>query len=434
MTENKEDVENDKLTDQNAIMDSDVNLDRSIEEIFHLLNNYEKLVIAIQQEAKNCQVENRELKNNLLAIIQENKKLRENDCDEDQLAKFRAEHIEVADKIFHNLRNQMELCVREKEMYENLWKRTSSVLEQEIPRNSIAKLKTEHMMETKQLRKDLIEAHSECKREKEINAKQQELIKEMLQKLETIQSENKALHDENTALVEHLKMLETSKMEIERLLDESNELNKEQMKKSTESFEKMQETIRVAEFAMAEAQHLMDEKKRIEDEYNHLAETIGSVIEQASERMDKEREEMQKNHNEEIQRYKTEIERLKHEAELERERTTSAMHQATAVKERLQSTDKTKECLGKDLVETLKRLELADKEIVKLKKSLDIETEQRKQCQYETEKLRSVIEHNRKLNLKWKNIMLDITKQVQEKIKNLMIENYELKASSRRTL
>lgn len=211
-------------------------------------------------------------------------------------------------------------------------------------------------MEVKQLKKDQIEAQTECRREKEINASLRKGIKEMLEKLEKIQTENKALYDENSLLAEQMRALIASKAETEKLLDESNELNKEQMRKSTESFQKMQETIRVAEYAMAEAEHLTQERQRIQDEYNHLVETITPVIEQASERVERELEEQQRRHHDEVERYKIEIERLKHVAELEKAKSTSAMHQASAVQEKLQTTDKTNSLVGRNLEDALKRL------------------------------------------------------------------------------
>lgn len=202
----------------------------------------------------------------------------------------------------------------------------------------------------------MTEAQCECKKQTEINATLQNGMKCIMKKLDAIQKENKELNAANSELCGMLKALETEKNETEKLLEESNELNKEQMKKSTESFQKMQETIKVAEGAMAEVDQLAREKKQIEEEYNHLAETIGSVIEQASERVDKEMEDMRRQHKDEMENSKFEIERLNHTVELEKEKTTSAMHHASALEEKLQSIDRTNTFLGHDLESALKRI------------------------------------------------------------------------------
>lgn len=86
-------------------------------EIFALMNNYEQLVADIQNEARNFQEENRQLKENLAAIIDENNRLRSQQRDgksseEDLVGNFRRDYIEMAEKIFRNLREQFVLCTK----------------------------------------------------------------------------------------------------------------------------------------------------------------------------------------------------------------------------------------------------------------------------------------------------------------------------------
>jgi hypothetical protein len=87
-------------------------------EIFALMNNYEQLVADIQNEARNFQEENRQLRENLAAIIDENNRLRSKQCEgksseeEDLVGNFRRDYIEMAEKIFRNLREQFVLCTK----------------------------------------------------------------------------------------------------------------------------------------------------------------------------------------------------------------------------------------------------------------------------------------------------------------------------------
>ena len=75
------------------------------------MNSYEALVIEIQNEARNFQVDNQNLRRNLENCIAENKQLR-SQIPDDPIAEFRNNYIEVADKIFNNMRNQLVLCYK----------------------------------------------------------------------------------------------------------------------------------------------------------------------------------------------------------------------------------------------------------------------------------------------------------------------------------
>lgn len=77
------------------------------------MNSYEQLVAEIQHEAKNFQEENRQLRENLAVIIEENNRLRmsrSNNESEDLVGNFRRDYIDMAEKIFRNLRDQFVLC------------------------------------------------------------------------------------------------------------------------------------------------------------------------------------------------------------------------------------------------------------------------------------------------------------------------------------
>lgn len=78
------------------------------------MNSYEQLVAEIQLEAKNFQDENRQLRENLAAIIDENNRLRAKNGNvvEDSVGTFRRDYIDMAEKIFSNLREQFCLCQR----------------------------------------------------------------------------------------------------------------------------------------------------------------------------------------------------------------------------------------------------------------------------------------------------------------------------------
>ena len=202
----------------------------------------------------------------------------------------------------------------------------------------------------------LNECQEENKKKTEISATLQKNFKILMKKLECIQTENVELKDINNQLLEKIKNLEAEKDDTERLLDESNELNKQQMQKSTESFLKLQETIKVAEDAMAEVQQLIDDKRLITEEHDNLARTIGSVMKEASEKVDKTIEDMRKQHKVEMEQSKIEIERLKQEVEHEKLKTTSAMHQVKMLEEKFHSIETTNSYLVEDLKAALKTL------------------------------------------------------------------------------
>lgn len=196
-------------------------------------------------------------------------------------------------------------------MFETLWKKTAFVLEKEVPINSITKLKTDHSLEIKRLKEELITVTSNYERQNKINKILQTNAKMLIDKLESLQSSH-------VKLIDKLKKTESEKEELEKCFEESNELNKEQMKKATESFQKLQETIKLADETMAELQVLSQEKQQMEEECDSLARTIGSVMEVASEKIEREVEEIKERHRKEIADSLMEIERLGQMLELEK--------------------------------------------------------------------------------------------------------------------
>lgn len=204
-------------------------------------------------------------------------------------------------------------------------------------------------MKVKSLADELASSRNECEKQTKLNSIMQINIKALMNKLDSLKSENRNLNSKNSEMAEKTKVVEQEKEELEQFLEESNALNKEQMKKSEESFRKLQETIKVAESAMAEVEQLSNEKRLIEDELNHLSKTIGSVIEDAAEKVDKRMVEAEAKHQHEMDKLKLEIEHLKQMVELEKTKTTSAMHQAKTFEEKLHSIDTTNSFLDHDL-------------------------------------------------------------------------------------
>lgn len=81
-----------------------------------MMNSYDQLVGEIQLEAKNFQVENRQLRENLAAIIEENNRLRSgrddgngNGNDSDLVGNFKRDYIDIGERVFRNLRDQFVL-------------------------------------------------------------------------------------------------------------------------------------------------------------------------------------------------------------------------------------------------------------------------------------------------------------------------------------
>lgn len=172
-------------------------------------------------------------------------------------------------------------------------------------------MKNEHSLEVQKLKSELIQVTNECDQQTRIKEKLLGHIQTIFPKLESFQRENFQLTAE-------LKNAEEERKELEKCLVDSNELNKQQMEKATESFQKLQESIKVADEAMAEIEHLMTEKRHMEEECQHLAQTIGSVMESASMKVEKNIQDLKDEHCRELESLKNEIDRLKQAAELEK--------------------------------------------------------------------------------------------------------------------
>lgn len=183
--------------------------------------------------------------------------------------------------------------------------------------NNFFQLNTEHTLEVQRLKEQLITTTNELEKQNKISSSLQANTKVMIQKIENF-------YRANVELSEKLKASDADKKELEKCLDDSNALNKEQMLKATESFQKLQETIKVADEAMVEIEMLMNEKRQMEDECSNLAQTIGSVMESASEKIEKDMKDLSEKHLQEIESSKIEIERLKQEVLLEKAKVKSS--------------------------------------------------------------------------------------------------------------
>lgn len=177
--------------------------------------------------------------------------------------------------------------------------------------NQMFQLKTEHILEVKRLKEELITVTSSYEKQSKLNIDLQAKIKFLVQAAENLQKSNIELSDK-------LKTLESEKKELENSFEESNELNMEQMHKSTETFVKLQEAIKVADDALEEVNNLLGEKRQMEDECNNLAQTIGSVMELASERIEKDVADLKVKHLHEMENSHAEIDRLKQILECEK--------------------------------------------------------------------------------------------------------------------
>lgn len=84
-------------------------------EIYQNMQRYEAMVCEIQSEAAKFRDENLLLRENLAAIIAENTRLKSQNGN-DPLGVFRNDYIKIADGIFNNLRNQIFLVKKVKEI------------------------------------------------------------------------------------------------------------------------------------------------------------------------------------------------------------------------------------------------------------------------------------------------------------------------------
>ncbi|CRK97348.1 CLUMA_CG010739, isoform A [Clunio marinus] len=409
------------MTEQGTSTTRDNTLEGSIENIFRLMNNYENLVMEIEAEQKRFRYENQHLKESLVAIIEENKRLKSEEQD-DPLGAFKNDYIKVADNIFNNLRNQIQSINQEKEMFERLWKKTATILEQEVPLNSMTKIKSDYELELKRVKEELLTTTNHNEQTNKINGALQVNIKNLIKKVDMMQSQNKSLS-------EKLKTSEDERKELEACLEDSNELNKEQMKKATESLQKLQETIKVADEAMAEIDTLMKEKHQMQEECDSLAHTIGSVMESASEKISKEIEDLKFQHLKDLDDSKAEMERLKQMLMLEKAKTEIAEQKAKTLEEKLKSLDMTQTFCDEDIKTAIQTIEETNSKILSMKRAIEVEKEHNKTCIEEIQKLNKIIENNHKYKNKWKVLLMDITKKLEDKINRLVVENQELRTS-----
>ena len=195
------------------------------------------------------------------------------------------------------------------------------------------------------LKEDLLNCQTSIKKQNTISEILQENIRILMNKLK----QNKIVIDEKDKVLEKLMKVSTEKEELEKLLEEMNQLNKEQVDKSSQTFDKLQESILVAEQAMAEVNSLLTEKEQIQEEYNNLAHTIGSVIESAAEKVDIEIANLKMEHQRNIEKSLIEINNLKMVIELEHTKTEAANQKAQAAEDKLNSTFNANSFLENDL-------------------------------------------------------------------------------------
>lgn len=195
------------------------------------------------------------------------------------------------------------------------------------------------------LKEELLACQTSLKKQNTINKILQENLKLLVHKLK----QNKIMMDEKDKELEKLKNISSEKEDLAKLLEDMNQLNKEQMEKSSQSFDKLQESILVAEQAMAEVNSLLLEKEQIQDEYNNLAHTIGSVIESAAEKVDIEVANLKMDHQRNMEKSLIEIDNLKMIIELEHSKTEAANQKAHAAEDKLNSTINANSFLENDL-------------------------------------------------------------------------------------
>jgi chromosome segregation ATPase len=244
-------------------------------------------------------------------------------------------------------------------MYENLWRKTTSVLQKEVPINSISKvnqqfrsetintlnlqqLKTDHSAEVQKLNEEIIALKAlteKASRESQVSQNHVRLLteeakklflsnKEISEKLAKVEAENKDLHEQI--------------QEFEKCFAESNELNREQMEKSSKLFQKLQESNAVADEAMTEVERLMIEKKQMQEECDWLSTNISSIIESASQKIDKDMDEIKLQHE-------RELEKLNQLLDLEREKVKTAETSLRSLEGKLEASKKQNSFLLKDL-------------------------------------------------------------------------------------
>lgn len=195
------------------------------------------------------------------------------------------------------------------------------------------------------LKEELLACQTSFKKQNTISKILQENIKMLMHKLK----QNKIVMDEKDKELEKLMKVSSEKEELAKLLEEMNQLNKDQLDKSSQTFDKLQESILVAEQAMAEVNSLLMEKVQIQDEYNNLAHTIGSVIESAAEKVDIEIANLKMDHQRNIEKSLIEIDNLKMIIELEHSKTEAANQKAQSAEDKLNATINANSFLENDL-------------------------------------------------------------------------------------
>jgi hypothetical protein len=306
---------------------------------------------------------------------------------------------------------------------------------------NVQQLKTDHSAEVQKLNEEIIALKASTEkalRESQVSENHVRLLteeakklflsnKEISEKLAKVEAENKDLHEQI--------------QEFEKCFAESNELNREQMEKSSKLFQKLQESNAVADEAMTEVERLMIEKKQMQEECDWLSSNISSIIESASQKIDKDMDEIKSQHE-------RELEKMNQLLELEREKLKSAETSLRSLEGKLEASKKENSFLLKDLKTAMETIVSRSDHQFFISNSLlfQVETELRfnefkksmeksslnDSVTLEIEKLMKIIENNQKSKQKWKKLIVDITSKLEGKVKALVEENQKLRMAQRK--
>ncbi|XP_044018136.1 spindle pole body component 110-like isoform X2 [Aphidius gifuensis] len=313
-----------------------------------IIDEYETIIDDLQHELKTCKIVQLQLKNELEAVKEENKKT-------SVLIREEFNHASCVDcpgsnintELIDNLKKQMTIIQFEKESIYQLWQmslKAVDTLEEEIKLSKynfndkqVNTIKETYSEAIKALEEKLVQAKNNFIKYEKLWETGKLKIEELNNEKTNIEKKYKSLQDnlmknneDNQKIINNLQ-LELEKKENELLINknsmkklendiiETKILAKKLTVKDQESKNKVAEAIELIETAMKEKESIAQREKILIDEKEKLEKQLTNLAETFAKRLENELEKSKDNYDKKINKYILEIKELKSEL---REKTT----------------------------------------------------------------------------------------------------------------
>lgn len=151
-------------------------------------------------------------------------------------------------------------------------------------------------------------------------------------------------------------------------------------------------------------------------------------MEEAAKKVDEDFETLRKDHQKEIERLQEIITKHKHHADSLTKKLKSSETRYKDAEERVQTLTKANSILDHDLQRASQSIVDLEMKIETLQKGIRQEQDHSRICEEKAKELQELVENNKKVKVQWKQMTLDVTSKLQNKIKDLQAKNRKLEA------